>query len=636
MGSNRVVTTIQVDNAAALSAFDKLGGALTKSTALGVVMGNAITGGLNLAKDAVGGLIGKFGEASKLSLGNIGTAGDMAKLTGMSFAESQKDIAAFTERMSVAAASLPGDTASFVALGIGISDNLVPAFQDLNGVLDKNSFNQYRDDLAKFGAMRTEFSGVTEQDTAKAISQLLGGSTGLAELKDLNFFAANPAVMAFIEKGISDSGKDIKSMTKKELAELTRSALKVSDEVIKAAQNSTAGLAAGFKSSLFDPNTGIFGIMRDLNKKVDGNQSVFSSFERIVQKLLGEKGVFANGAKILQGLGLSSDPMQLLADGLGAVGVWLDSTNKTLLTIRRRFASGNLKALNDDTGSFANLGSKLGKGVASFFNKGIKLIQSSSVEDWKNIGNKFGDMIAGAINVGTNFLRNADFTQIARLLIKGLLGALVFANFAITSAFTGIDWGSLAISLLKAGTVAVLGVGAMIAGAMTSFGLMGVAAFAALGVAFVAGIGALRDMWFSSAQELRDGLSSLFSGIGNFLANAVSMIPGVDIDTTGKGVKNKATGLDQMGLFGAIARERSAAPGTDMVIANSSEAILNRQQQRGLLTALNSRRSGGLSVGNLTIHAGAVTDPKQLAKQVMRELGNEWSKYQQGQMSPSY
>jgi hypothetical protein len=632
--SNKVTTTVVVNSSDAVRAFNQLGSSMTGAVAKGNLLASGIGAGLSSVVDMagkVGGAIaGMFNNAAKSSLSNIGTAGDLARVTGMSFAESQKDIANFTLEMAKMSKDLPGSSEQFSQIGISLSDNLATGLKDVNGQLDLKTFREYRTEFAKFGAMRTEFSGVRLEDTNLFISKMLDGRS-LAELKTLKFAESNVGVMAEMERQLKNSGKDLKDLSKREIIELAKSSLSIQDEVIKAAQNSTKGIIAGFKDGLFNKDAGIFGIMRDLNKKVDGNQSVFSSFERIVQKLLGENGVFAQSSEILQNLGLTSDPMQMLANGLGKFGAWLDKTNKWLSSIvsmsddSRGFSAGKLlKELP------AKLGSWLSKQVNKIFSGAANL-------DAKKLGGLVGNGLAAVINANMSYIRNLNFTGIAAGVLKIGMVAVVAAGVALSA----VNWGNVGIVLLK-GVLTAVAIG-------VAFCIAGIVGLSAPIAAAIAGVGAvavgvfigLKNWWAGQGESIKASISGLMNSITNTFSAlrdqataALNRVPGVNIG--GGKVANKATGLDQMGLFGAIARERSAAPGTDIIVANSSEAILNRQQQRGLVSALNSRRGGGLRVGNLTINAGTVTDPKQLAKQVMRELGNEWSKYQQGQMSPSY
>ncbi len=81
----------------------------------------------------------------------------------------------------------------------------------------------------------------------------------------------------------------------------------------------------------------------------------------------------------------------------------------------------------------------------------------------------------------------------------------------------------------------------------------------------------------------------------------------------------------------AISREQKAAPsGSSIVIANSTEAILNRQQQSQLASSIG--RGGGLSIGSIVIHTAA-TNGQQIAETVMQHIADKWNSYSQNNLA---
>ena len=508
----------------------------------------------------------------------------------------------------------------------------MPAFKDLNGAFDKKSFDEFRDSIATAGAMRAEFSGVTNADASLAISKLLGGAS-VSELRQLKFYESNPAVLAFIEQGLTDLGGDIKALSKRELVELTNTALGVSDEVIEASRNSTKGIIAGFKSGLFDKNTGFFGIMRDLDKSAEGTQSVFSSFERIIQKILGENGILSKFVGILKGADIDVDPMQSLADGLGWLGMKIQDLNNWMTRIRAKFDSRQ-----DVDFDLPGLGTKLGAWLASQVN--------SLFDKTAPTGQGAGTVTAALFNGVGAFLDGIDWAGMSKGLDEFLLNSL-------GSAIKNISWDTVGTGLILLG-VAALGILAKmaLAAAMTAAVAAATAISApviVMGLAAVAVIGGLALLWKKKGDEITVAIQNFFIRVDNWLVSMLNKLPGKDRAMTElkelpsqrearmfESLANKASGLDQMGLFGAIARERSAMPsGSNLVLANDSEAIFNRQQQAGLLSAIAGGR-GGLSIGSLTVNAGTTSDPKQLAKAVMQEISHEWQRFNQQKMSPAF
>ena len=322
-------TVVKVSAGSAIAEFNRLGGSITAATAAGNLLAGGITKGLELAGAGIAKLAGGFAEVAAMQSANIGTAGDFARLTGKSFADSQDQIDGFGERMSKVAADLPGQNDLYKQIGLGITDNLVPAFQDAQGALNDIEFNKTLDNITTSAGFRAAQAGLEAKDAALAISKALSGKS-MAELSTLQFFEASPAALAFMEKEAAKIGKDLKDMTARQRADVVQAALQVSPEVIAAAQNSVDGLIQGFQASLFDENTGAFGKLRDLDLSTEGNQSVFSSYQRITQKLFGTEGLFALGAKLFDNLGIDIDPMKMLADGLGRIGGYIDRANNFL------------------------------------------------------------------------------------------------------------------------------------------------------------------------------------------------------------------------------------------------------------------------------------------------------------------
>lgn len=624
---NTIITKI-IAKDEATQVFNKLGESMRNNVAIGTLMGNTISGAVDIAKKAVGGLINSFQDAADIQSANIGTAGDFARLTGLSFTEASEQLDDFTARMAVVAGTLPGNTQLYTDLGKGITDNLIPAFKDASGAFDEISFNSTLDDITKSAGIRAANAGLQAKDAALAVSKALSGKS-ISELSQLQFFEQSPAALAFLESEAKKIGKDLKDMTDAQRAEVVRKALAVPDEVINAASNSVNGLIEGFKTTLFDPTVGLFGLMRDLDLNTDGNQNALANIQNVLKKIFGSDGVIAKSGTILSSLGISIDPMKMFADGLGKVGLWLDGVNSWL---------GNFAFIAEDTRgfdpkkTFSNMGAEIGKWFAGLYNK---LIVGLNGINWGQAGYMLGDVIAEGINLLGSYIRNIDFTNVAQLFLQ-IVGGV---GMALWGVVTNIEWGTIGIILLKAGAVALAAAGVVMATAIFGLGTAGVAAVGGLMLALVAGFGNVRDFFKNNQGRVIEAISELLNKVADFFRNVFK--GGGAIGGNGKrgdAVRNRATGLDQMGLFGAISRERKAMPnGSNLVVANDSELILPRSSQVGLLNALNSKRSSvGLTVGSIIINAGANSNPKQLAQAVMREIDIAFRSSQQQQLAPNY
>lgn len=642
--ANTVKTRIIAKDEAS-AVFNNLEGAISRGATAGVLFGNAITGALNVATSAVSGFVGKLGEAVSIQQENISVSGNFMKVAGFSFNEATQFVDNFSQAMSQVASDLPGQTSDYVNLGKGISDNLVGAFKDLNGELDRDTFSEYLESISRDAGFLATTADVSAKQAAQGISKLLSGRS-MAELAQLEFFEANPAVLSTMEKEAEKLGKNLKDMTKRERAEVLRAALAVPQEVIEASTQSISGLVEGFKSTLFDPQTGMFGLMRDLSKQ-DGNQSVLSELNEGLSTLLGEDGVLARVGSILNDAGITIDPMMALFN-------WLEGFNGWLSNIQ--------EGLNGKSLIPTNLGEVLGE----FYNRAISAVGSI---DFKGLSDRAGRAIGFLINEFADYLQTIDLGQVVRVVGQVMLGVINGLGVALQT----LDWGSVTQVALKVIGVFILGsfvtaiIGA-IGGIPIAIGL----AVAALISIIVNNWAELRAYWIGKWQEVVGAITGFFSGVRERIAGAFDQVKSAIssavqrvrssvlsiFDRIEAGVRgiipdfierrtvgmpnradgyipNAAGGFNIGGLLSAAIREgRSMPNNSELVMANSSEAILNRTQQFALARSLANR--GGLQIGNITILQTQATDARGIAQDVMREIASQWERYQQAQLSPQY
>jgi hypothetical protein len=311
----------------------------------------------------------------------------------------------------------------------------------------------------------------------------------------------------------------------------------------------------------------------------------------------------------------------------------IQELNNWMTRIRAKFDSRQ-----DVDFDLPGLGTKLGAWLAKQVN--------SLFDKTAPTGQGAGEITAALFNGVGAFLDGIDWAGMSKGLDEFLLNSL-------GSAIKNISWDTVGTGLILLG-VAALGILAKmaLAAAMTAAVAAATAISApviVMGLAAVAVIGGLALLWKKKGEEITVAIQNFFIRVDNWLVSMLNKLPGKDRAMTElkelpsqrearmfDSLANKASGLDQMGLFGAIARERAAMPsGSNLVIANDSEAIFNRQQQANLLNSIGGR-GNGLSINSLTINAGATSDPKTLAKAVMQEISHEWQRFNQQKMSPAF
>ncbi len=341
MASNLVNLIVQVAGAAAAtSAFGRIGAAmgglgrtanaasggtqsLTSAIAGGIIQANLLGQALSLVGNAASFMGGKFEEAKTIEIGDVSAASTFAALTGKSFQDSTKFVSDFSKEISQIAGALPGATKDYNTVANSIMDNVIPAFKDANGVLDQGKFKENLIDITKKMTLMGVASGTNSQAVGMFTARLLDGNVSSA--KQLLFADNNPAFMGRFNEALQKQGKtekDFKTMTSKQRLELIQAVSEqfISKDVIDAASNTVEGLLSGIESSIFDPKSGVFGLLRDLSS-AEGNQTVMSAVASSIKALM---GFFDAGAYILQALGVPSvDPMLVLYNGVNIFTDWV-------------------------------------------------------------------------------------------------------------------------------------------------------------------------------------------------------------------------------------------------------------------------------------------------------------------------
>ncbi|ANV88497.1 hypothetical protein [Picosynechococcus sp. PCC 7117] len=620
--NNNVIVTISAKDEAT-----KVFQGLNQSLVAGVAAGNLLA---DTIKNAVGGafnfLKGTIAESAQIQQSSITAASSIAALTGKSFSDAGKLVDELNNKLADAAASLPGTTQGYKDIALGISDNLIPAFTDASGVLDERSFVDGLEDITVGLGVLGAASNVAASDVSKFTAKFLGGSS-MSELKNLMFAEANPAFLAIVEKKLSESGKKLEELTAKERATILQAVQNelVTDDVIFAASNSVSGMWEGFKSSLFDQTSGIFGLMRDLDEDMEGNQSVFASLQRVMMKIFGSDGVITNLNRILQELGIEVDPMEGLANGLGKIGGWLDSLNRWLSTL----SLPDLQNLFSGEG----IGFRLSQYFSGVLNRAFGFL--SNLND--------GATVEGIADRATNLLKEglqAVFTNIAGILVSTDWGDVVsgiIGLFRLGFALLRVPARALFDFIIEGiqGWIALIGQG------INNLKDRFVERFSGVINLVTNAVDAVKNAWQSVRSVFDSRWNGVKTAVNNFVGRITSAInnvtsfinriPGVNIPTVGNAsVGNSYAGMNFSSLLNAAQRELNNAPGgSNLVVANDSEIILNRAQQSTILSALNGRREAiNFNVGGITVNSQN-GNPQQIADEVMRVISREYARFSQ-------
>lgn len=664
---------------------------LTKSLSRATLAGNLMTSGLQAGLNALNSVSIKtnqlFNEAVQTQTNAIATSGNIAKIAGYNFQQATSFVEDFQKEMAKVAKDLPGVTEDFAAVGRGIMDDVIPAFAGLDGKLDaieRKAALESLKELSTWGTLLGKIGNSTPQDTAKDMSNFISKSAGLGELFANNFFQNNPTVRKSIIKQLTgdentplrDATAIYKTKSSDELRQILIKSLQQDKEVIDALTNSVDGVFGMITDSLFGLYTGTFGLLRDLDSNAEGNQSALRSINTSLLELFGPEGLFVTLDKTFNKLGLKFiDPMKLLSDTANSFSSWVKNLKDKLNEFIKYGDLSQIASLF----TFRGLGERL----ASVINNIFKYLNQVN---WWEVFGFVGTRLAELVNEALDYLFKLDYTQIIETISKMTVGLLN----GIFQLLTRIDWLKPVAIIVKIITSALVGIVKSIFDAVLNV-VKEVISLITAPIEFVLNLlGRFISDTFEVIYKIWDGISrAIFSSLDtlkdtlvNFFREVIVAIPSLkDIikndvnvngtvtnsDTTGGNINpnnrttethnddplgeisplrfmysifskvgeffqgNKADGQNVSSFLSSVNNERNKAPfGSDLVIANTSEVILNRQQQSALL----GRISGGssLNIGNLNIYTQA-KDPEGIAKDVVKYITREWQNYSQNNLA---
>lgn len=660
-------------------------------------LSSAIASGMLQAQAAIaitqqgfGALQGAIAKSTDLQISNLTTAQTFSALTGTAFDESAKFVDRLNSSLAISAAALPGTTEDYTRLARSISDNVLPAFQDASGKM-KNlaGFEGSLKSITESFGVLSAASGVDIGNTSLGLTKALGGAS-VAELRLISVFEQNPQILNAIDKRLKEVGaKSLRDLDVQSRIALIQTIGEkfVTGEFKARASETVDGLLQSFKSTLFDPSTGVFGLSKDLNLNQAGQQSAFASFNKLLKSVIGNGGLTERLRELLEGLGLSANPMVLLRDGFEFLNTWVLNVTKGLQFIKDRIPKGgdffskieklmgNIDLSLVNVGKFLqdNLGG-IGKLLAGYINDAIAAIPAVlSAIDWGWVSESLMGATTFFFNEFGSFLMNLDasvYASAAGVLLgasiiggvgsiaAGLGAAIIAATAGLPVLLTGaivlgvvaaaqiitdnwsVIWSAIAETLQSMGRV-ISGIIKSVVGLLTGNGGLIVKGFDDIFKGTIDIIRKVLDSIAIARQTLGDN-TALTSGqtAANNAAALADQKLAQAIKNNGGSAIVPSRFMGQIptaasGLMSALALESSRAPrNSTPVIANSSEFILRPEQMRNLVQGTAAIASSGGSSFAPTINiSGSFGDVESLSKEVLRHLEIFYQEFQQGQLA---
>jgi hypothetical protein len=349
---------------------------------------------------------------------------------------------------------------------------------------------------------------------------------------------------------------------------------------------------------------------RDVLEAREGTQSLYTQVTTSLDLLIGSGGIFASDGplvNLMNALGIDmKDPMLMIYNAVEWVNIQMEGGIEIVNDLAERI-QGGLK-IGKTIGGFLGkmsgdtLGQKFGDAWSGLLTKGIAMISKYiGMVPWGKIGNEGGEFLGGAV---TRLIRNFPYGTFAGFMGKALLAVTDFVISTGVGILRGIavevwDW-------LKSGVVKA--VRAMIA---NPFAIWNIPRTVADGITY--------------AKE-NSGQTSVSAGRGRGRDNVIK--PSAALTAKSNSVRRSGRfdgqGVNDMDIMSAVDMERAAVPSADIVIANSTEAIIPQGSALVRPQTGGGRSGGGI---NQTINFSPTLvlpqgSPREMAEQVLAVLNN--------------
>ena len=330
-----------------------LNGILNRTQQQGGLTGDSIAWSMAKAQLAVGAITmgvnkleNALSEAANIELENLSAATGLAGMMGNNIDKATESVNRLNASMAKIAGPLPGSTADYVDTARQITPMTAEIFSDRAGnMTNVAGFEKMTQELStSYTAMAAAgmvggMSGrMAAQNMQLVLQRMLSGATQ-GDLRMLNAYGQNPILKAETEKYLKSKGvKELRELGSKEalIQAVNDIGKKVATpEYLEKAAKTVNGMMENVISDLFDPNTGVFGLWKDLDDDVsNGVQSAFVSFGNFLTQIIGPDSIVSELGKLAEMMGVkSTTPMKMLSDAFE----WMAGFTKNLVGVIKNF-----------------------------------------------------------------------------------------------------------------------------------------------------------------------------------------------------------------------------------------------------------------------------------------------------------
>ena len=563
-----------------------LNGILNRTQQQGGLTGDSIAWSMAKAQLAVGAITmgvnkleNALSEAANIELENLSAATGLAGMMGNNIDKATQSVNRLNASMAKIAGPLPGSTADYVDTARQITPMTAEIYSDRAGnMTNVAGFEKMTQELStSYTAMAAAgmvggMSGrMAAQNMQLVLQRMLSGATQ-GDLRMLNAYGQNPILKAETEKYLKSKGvKELRELGSKEalIQAVNDIGKKVATpEYLEKAAKTVNGMMENFVSNLFDPNTGVFGLWKDLDDDVsNGVQSAFVSFGNFLTQIIGPDSIVSEIGKLAEIMGITATtPMRMLSDAfewmagftknlvgviknfresiskttpesafkwlqgaLGGLGGWIaEQYNRFIYWLDRQVRDFDPSSIPSEQISGAIMG--FIAGVVDFFNK---LDKGKTIQLGMDIIFKLFETIGYVMaNLDGSVYIAAASVLLGRALL--IMAAPAIINFILTATLAALAYliapvtALISATILPVLTTAITGFAAALG--ITSLGLFGLllAAVVLVGVGLFKIISEHRqeiiDRWNKTWDNIKKALSGAWDAAAGVVTNNAALI----------------------------------------------------------------------------------------------------------------
>jgi hypothetical protein len=261
--------------------------------------------GLDYLKTATDYIKDGIWDAAQLQTSMIASSSDLAQNMKIPIKDAMDMMFQSQITISKLAAALPGETSGYASVYRSLAGTLSKQFKG-------DDFKAVAEEMTKRVGLLAAIRGSDSGQAGQATNRVLAGTMGIGEAMTNDIFQQNPALVQALFENIQkmnlDPGdwKTISQEARTKILQLSL-AKAAPDTLIKEFEGTFQGTIEGLKTTVFDPITGILGMLRTVDGT--GGQTLLSAATGLLDRLMGFKDAVV---KLALSFGVNLDPFYYL------------------------------------------------------------------------------------------------------------------------------------------------------------------------------------------------------------------------------------------------------------------------------------------------------------------------------------